>query len=132
MAPWMLPARSADLLRRSLRLFLPIGGAITLVLLPMVTIYEHTRRQTLEGRLSAQVQAATLRAQITFREAQANTGVVTTLPALQALLAAPAPSPELRRRTEVVFKSQLREYPRFNSWALYGPAGQLVASLGVV
>lgn len=127
MAPWMLPARNSELLRCSLRLFLPIGGAITLVLLPMVTLYEHTHRQTIEARINALVQAATLRVQITFREAQANTGVVTTLPALQALLAAPAPSPELRRRTEVVFKSQLREYPRFNSWALYGPAGQLLA-----
>ena len=32
------------LLKRSLRYFLPIGAAISLVLLPMVALYEHGRR----------------------------------------------------------------------------------------
>ncbi len=98
MAPWTLSGRSADLLQRSLRLFLPISGAITLVLLPMVTLYEQARRRTIEARVNAQVQAARLQVQSTLLEARANTGVVTTVPALQALITAPAPSAQLRRR----------------------------------
>lgn len=132
MAPWTLSGRSADLLQRILRLFLPVSGAITLVLLPMVTLYEHTRRQTVEARVSAQVQAATLGVQTTLLEARANTGVVTTVPALQALIAAPAPSAQLRRQMEAVFKGQLREYDRFSSLAVYGSAGQLLAQVNRV
>ena len=96
MAPWTLSARRSALLRRSLRLFLPISGAITLVLLPMVALYEHSRRETLEERVGALAQAATLRVQSTLTEARANTGVVTTVPALTALLAVVSLAPLAR------------------------------------
>lgn len=55
MALGTLSARSSALLRGSLRLFLPISGAITLVLLPMVALYEHSRRETLQVRVDALV-----------------------------------------------------------------------------
>ncbi len=119
----------SGLLRRSLRLFLPISGAITLVLLPMVALYEQSRRETLEGRVSALVQAATVRVQITLQEARANTGVLTTVPALQDLLRSGSPSIEERRRMGSVFQAQLREYERLNGLAVYGTAGQLLAEV---
>lgn len=45
------------LIAASARLFLPIAGAITLVLLPMALIYENSRRQLTQARMTALVQA---------------------------------------------------------------------------
>lgn len=127
MTPRQLDALSSGLLRRSLRLFLPISAAITLVLVPMVVLYEQSRRETLQGRVDALVEAASSRVQLTLQEVRANTGVLTSVPALQDLLAAASPSPERRRRMEAVFRAQLRESERFNTLAVYAPGGRPLA-----
>jgi diguanylate cyclase (GGDEF)-like protein/PAS domain S-box-containing protein len=129
MGPWKPPIPLASLLTRSLLLVLPISAAITVVLLPMVALYEHSRRDALEGRVSALVEAATLRVQSTLHEARAATGVVTSVPALQELLAAPVPSLERRRRMEALFRAQLREYESLLTLAVDGPAGQPLAQV---
>ncbi len=67
------------LLRHSLRLFLPIAGALSLVLVPMVVLYEHTRRSTLEARVQATVDAGSLRVQSTLEEIVADSGVAAAL-----------------------------------------------------
>ena len=78
-------ALNSGLLRRSLRLFLPISGAITLVLPPMVILYEQSRRATFEGRVSALVQAATVRVPLTFQPAQSTTRALHTVQVILAL-----------------------------------------------
>lgn len=55
-------------LRRSLGLFLPVSGAISLVLLPMQALYEQTRLEAVEGRDGGLVQAALLRVETTLHE----------------------------------------------------------------
>lgn len=122
----MGPFRSS-FLKRSLRFFLPIGGAISLVLLPMLALYEHSRRESMEARLGALVEAGSVRAQITLREASSNTGAITTLPQMNALLAAAGPSPLLRQQVEMVFRSQLREYERLHALAVFNSKGQRLA-----
>lgn len=95
----------------------------------MVALYERSRCETLEGRVSALVQAATLRVQITVQEARANTGVLTTVPTLQDLLRSGSTSIKERRRMDTVFQAQLRDYERLNGLAVYGAAGQLHAEV---
>ena len=110
-----LPTDSADLLRRSLRLFLPIGGAISLVLVPMIALYEHTRQQTVQARVEGLLTAGTVRVQFSLREARANTGVMTTLPVVLDLLAAASPTALQHQRVETMMHSQLREYERLQA-----------------
>ncbi|MEB3165866.1 MAG: PAS domain-containing protein [Cyanobacteriota bacterium] len=128
MAPGSLPFVDPGLLQRSLRLFLPISGAFTLVLLPMVALYETSRRETLQARGSSLVQAGSLRVQTTLRELRSNTGVVTRVPAMTDLLAAASsPSVLQRQRLEMVLRAQLREYEHFHSLAVIGTQGELLA-----
>lgn len=128
MAPGRLPFVDPGLLRRSLRLFLPISGAITLVLLPMVALYETSRRETLQARGSSLVQAGSLRVQSTLRELRANTGVVTAAsPMTDLLSASPSASVLQRQRLEAVLRTQRRVDDRFRALAVIGTQGQLLA-----
>ena len=126
--PW-LSAPTSDLLWRSLWLFLPISGVISLVLLPMVALYEHSRRETVQARVEGLVEAGSGQVQLTLQEVAANTGVITTVPAMSEVLASDRPSTEARQRLVAVFRSQLREYPRFDGFAVFGRQGQALASL---
>jgi diguanylate cyclase (GGDEF)-like protein/PAS domain S-box-containing protein len=112
------------LLIRSLHLFLPIAGGITLVLLPMVALYEQSRRETLQARVVALVQAGSLRVQAVLHELHANTSVIAGMPALHELLVDPGPPPDQRNRIVAAFRSQLQEYERFQALAVYSIAGQ--------
>lgn len=124
--PW-LSALTPHLLRPSLWMFLPISGAISLVLLPMVALYEHTRRETLQARVQGLVEAGSERVQFTLQEVAANTGVITTVPAMSELLLAASPSPPIRQRLEAVFRAQLREYERLRALAVVSTEGRLLA-----
>ncbi|MEB3362310.1 MAG: diguanylate cyclase [Synechococcaceae cyanobacterium] len=130
MALWKLPAIHSGLLQRTLQLFLPIGGAISLVLLPMVALDEHGRRETLQARGFSLVQAGGLRVQMSLRELRSNTGVLSSVPAMADLLAtAASPPPQLRERLQAVFRAQLREYERFRALAVLGSRGEPLAQL---
>lgn len=107
------------LLRRGLRLFLPISAAITLVLLPMVTLVEHTRRQTLQTRLTAQAVAATTQVQSTLEEIAADSHVSALL--LERRLPSGRTGP-LRD----VLDSVVRGYRRYRWMAVFDRSGRLV------
>lgn len=91
---WMVSCKpstlNARLLRHSLLLVLPISAAISVVLVAMLALHEHSRRERLEGRVSSLVAVAMPRAQITPQEVRAHSGALTSLPAIQDLQAAAA------------------------------------------
>lgn len=115
---------SSALIQRSLRYFLTIGGAISLVLLPMVALYEHSRRETLVARMEGLLQAGDIQVQSTLREAQANTGVMLTPPLVPDLLSTVRPSPLQRQRVETMMRSHLREHEHLRGLVVMGLHGQ--------
>lgn len=115
---------SPAILKRSLRYFLLIGGAISLVLLPMGALYEHSRRETLQARIEGLLQAGDILVQSTLREARANTGVMLSLPVLHDLLSTVHPSPLQRQRVETMMHSHLREDERLRGLVVMGLEGQ--------
>ena len=118
-----LPAESTDLLRSSLKVFLPIAGAISLVLLPMVALYESSRRETVQARVEGLLQAASGQVQITLREMQADTAVMVTLPVVE-LVSTTSPSPLQRQRVETMMRSNLRELERLRGLVVVDRQGQ--------
>ena len=119
-----LPPDTANLLRHSLKLFLPIASAISLVLLPMIGLYESSRRDMVLARVEGVLQAATVRVQFTLREATADSGVMRTLPLVLELLSTDSPSPLKRQRVEMMMRSQMREHERFRGLMVLGVHGQ--------
>lgn len=107
------------LLRRSLRLFLPISAAITLVLLPMVALYEQTRRETLKARLTAQAVAATTQVQATLEEIAADSQV-------SALLLVRQLPPRHPGQLRDVLESVVKGYRRYRVMAVYDRSGRRV------
>lgn len=107
------------LLRRGLRLFLPISVAITLVLLPMVALYEHTRRETLQARLTAQAVAATTQVQSTLEEIAADSHVSALL--LERRLPSRRPG-----QLGDVLESVVKGYRRYRWMAVFDRRGLLV------
>ena len=121
------PELNADLLRRSLRLFLPISGALSLVLLPMLLLYEHGRRDVVQARVEGLVEASSGEVLNTLREVRASTGVITTLPVVPDLLTTDRPSPLQRQRVETMMRSQLREVERLRALVVFDTRGQPLA-----
>lgn len=107
------------LLRRGLRLFLPISAAITLVLLPMAALYEHTRRETLQARLTAQAVAATTQVQATLEEIAADSHVAGLLLERQLPPRRPA-------QLWDVLHSVVKGYRRYQWMAVFDASGRLV------
>ncbi len=111
------------ILRRALVLFLPISAAISVVLVPMALLYERSRRETLQTRVQALMEASAVRARQTFREVKSNSGVVLTVPAMTDLWSGPGPDRQALADLGKVFRSQLREYERYSSLRIYDRNG---------
>ncbi len=124
--PWP-SSLTPRLLWRCLWVFLPISGAISLVLLPMVALYEHSRRQALEAQVEGLLEAGSKQVEFTLQEVAANTAVITTVPAMRDVLGVSSPSPARRQRLEAVFRSQLRGYERLRALAVVSTDGRLLA-----
>ena len=108
-------------LRRALLLFLPIGGAITLVLLPMVLLYEQAHRDVVQARLAAEAEGATLQVQQVLEEVQGDTQLAVSW---FGELSGADRSSGRWRSLETLFRIQLQEYPRYRAVQLFGSAGQ--------
>ena len=124
--PWP-SSLTPRLLWRCLWVFLPISGAISLVLLPMVVLYEHSRREALQAQVEGLLKAGSVPVQFTLQEMAAVTGVITTVPAMSDLLLAADPSPPIRQRLEAVFRTQLREDERLRAMAVFSTQGRQLA-----
>ncbi len=110
-------------LGQTLRLFLLTGGAITVVLLPMVLLYVHSRRETLLARLSAAQEGASLQVEQILQEVKADT-------ATSALLSAEfGRNSERRRQLQDLFSAQLQVYGRYGAILVFNPAGQSQLSI---
>jgi hypothetical protein len=115
---------SAALAQRSLRYFLACSAGITLVLVPMVLISEHGRRQMVQAQLEGLLQAGSNQVNFMLLEATANIGVILTVPSFRTLTSAANPSPAARATMAAVFRSQIREYPRFAALGVVNQAGE--------
>jgi PAS domain S-box-containing protein len=115
---------SAALAQRSLRYFLACSAGITLVLVPMVLISEHGRRQMVQARLEGLLQAGSNQVNFMLLEATANMGVILTVQSFRTLTSAANPSPAARATMAAVFRSQIREYPRFAALGVVNQAGE--------
>ncbi|MCP9902061.1 diguanylate cyclase [Cyanobium sp. Cruz CV13-4-11] len=115
---WPRRGLQCGTLGQALRLFLLTGGAITVVLLPMVLLYGHSRRETLLARLTAAQEGASLQVEQILEEVQADT-------AMSALLSAEiGRNSERRRHLQDLFSAQLQVYGRYGAILVFNPAGQ--------
>lgn len=106
-----------QILRRAIRLLLPISGGITLVLLPMVLLYGQSRREAVEMRLAALEEAASLQVQQILEEVASDTE-------LTALLSSRVSSSAEWRQLEGLVAAQLRAYPRYRAIQIFDTKGQ--------
>lgn len=72
-------AQATASLGRAVRLFLPISGAISLVLLPLALLYGQSRRDTLQTRLKALVDGGSLQVQQMLVQVESDTAVAAAL-----------------------------------------------------
>jgi hypothetical protein len=110
--------------RRSLRYLLAIAGGITLVLVPLTLLSEHSRLQTVRARLEGLLEAGSQRVDTLFLEVAANTGEVLTVPAFNTLTRTASPSAAARAQMGMVFQAQLREYERFSTLGVLSATGE--------
>ena len=108
--------RATASLRRALGLFLPISGAITLVLLPLVLLYGQSRRETLHTRLKALVDGGSLQVQQMLRQVERDTAVTAAL-ADRPGKAGDEPTLAL------LFREQVRREPRYSAMLMVNQAG---------
>ena len=106
-------------LRRGLGLFVPLAVGITLVLVPLVVLYEQSRREIVEMRLAALEEAASLQVQQILEEVEGDTG-------LAAALGGEVQNPERQQQLEALVAAQLREYGRYRAVLAFDTAGQLL------
>jgi len=108
--------RAKASLRLALGLFLPISGAITLVLLPLVLLYGQSRRETLHTRLKALVDGSSLQVQQMLRQVERDTAVTAAL--------ADRPGKGGDEPTlALLFREQVRREPRYSAMLMVNQAG---------
>lgn len=121
--PWSWRGRPAGrVCSRALKLFVPISAAITLVLVPMVLLYEQSRREALQSRLTAMAEAGSLRVQSTLQEITGDAGVTATH--LQYI---PLLTDDLRLRQAL--NAQLVGYERYRQLLVVDGRSRLLAQV---
>lgn len=115
-------AQATASLGRAVRLFLPISGAISLVLLPLALLYGQSRRDTLQTRLKALVDGGSLQVQQMLVQVESDTAVAA---ALADQRAEPRRDPTLA----LLFAEQVRREPRYSAVLMFNQAGEPVLQI---
>ncbi len=115
--------RHSRIVRQALRILLPVSGAVTLVVLPLALLYDQSRQETLQSRLSTLGAGSLLQVQQVLEEVKADSNLAVSL-------ARRVRRDEHWRQLSVLFKAQLQEYPRYSAIAVFARNGQPLLQVG--
>jgi diguanylate cyclase (GGDEF)-like protein/PAS domain S-box-containing protein len=121
-------ARRMLLIRRTLRLFLPLAGGLTLVVVLLARVHDSSRLKLLREQNQAVLQAADLEMSHLLQEVVVHTEAIVELPAVRSRLDLPI-TPASRSQLTELFRTQAVDHGRDWGLSLWDLNGTLVAGV---
>ena len=112
---------------RALRLFLPFGGVIALVLVPALLIGEQHRLRSLEARLVTLLESTRLQIDSAFRTDVARSGLLAGTPLLRRQVGVAPSCASSRQELDDLLRRELVQEERYAAVRLFAADGRLLA-----